>query len=233
VSSGTSGDGSSRSTVYCARYHARMEIPGGLPARASKALVKLLGIVDTPNLEAGPLRTIARAADTRLVMHLWQHLPITNVQRRGWSAQLPPRTRPARNCVVWLDLVDDQSRTVLSKGGTAVFGAAAAGALEGFTIGRNETAHIPLYIQLPTAVRAFWVPGGWSVAAGTYLTSADFLYHGDQISSLRVPSGSYTIHVRIEHDDGQLEVPPIPLVVAEADRADGSAPTGSPGPGAR
>jgi hypothetical protein len=96
-----------------------------------------------------------------------------------------------------------------------VFGLGAAGPLEGFSIGLNETANVPLYLQLPGPVRAFWVPGGVTVEPGTYLTSADFLYHGHLIRHLRVAPGSYIIRVRIEHDDGAFEGPPIPLLVPE------------------
>jgi hypothetical protein len=96
-----------------------------------------------------------------------------------------------------------------------VFGTGIAGPLEEFTIGRDETTNIPVYIELPTPVRAFWAPGLLPVEAGTYLTGADFLLHPELIGALRVPPGAYTIGVRIDHDDGTFQAPPIPLVVPD------------------
>jgi hypothetical protein len=190
-----------------------MDRLAGLPDRISKAVFTTLERLAAPNLEAGLLHTIGRAVDTRPVMHLWQHLPVANRQRRGWRGHLPPRTRRATHCRVRLTLLNDQGQTVLAQHGAAVFGLGAAGPLEEFTIGPNETANIPVYIELPTPVRAFWAPGLVPVEPGTYLTSADFLLHPDLITNLRMPSGSYTIHVRIEHDGGTFEAPPIPLLV--------------------
>jgi hypothetical protein len=177
-------------------------VNGGLIFGAAKVAGKIVGVDASPNLEFLPKQTIQQPGDDRLIMASWFHLPIANHPRGGINRPLHVRTRSAADCWVRLEIGVQGGRGSYFDGrGVGVVGATAPA--ESFTVPVGGTAYVPLYVQLPQPTRHPWIPD-LVLGAGTYFTSAEFIYQPELISSLRLTPGDYILRAWVHYAGGKL-----------------------------
>jgi hypothetical protein len=173
-----------------------------------------LGVTDAPNPTFGAPRTIALPNDARPLMHVWQHLPLTNAQRPErrllrWRVQ--ERTRSLEVRRVHLEVTGQALAEPLVKTAFAVIDGSEP-YFDAFSVHMGDRYFVPIFAAIPEPVPAWWKPGV-RIRPGTYVTGSDFFRWPETAASMRLASGDYDVWIRVQHDDGELISDTVPLHV--------------------